>query len=238
MKMALQRPVRYKTARVQRGLTLIELMVALVLGLLIVSAVLNVFVGSVATTTYRDGVLAMQQNGHFGISTLKEGIQSAGYSPDVPIEPFDIDASSATQLVVRVNTDQDCNGGDTTPFGGVAVNTYRYDVASSSIICRGNTAAAQNMVLVSGVDQFRYQFGVDLDFDGYVDQYVPYANSINPLTVLSVRVGILVNSGKPIKKVASRKVFAVLDRAVRKKDKLSRQVFTSTIILKNRFKPY
>jgi len=202
-------PIKHR----QQGISLIELMIALVLGLLIVSAVFNVFVGSVTTAAYRDGVLAMQQNGHFGIKTLKDGIQAAGFSRDF------------------------CNGGDTTPMGGIAENTYRFDAANSRITCRGNSNGAQEMMLVSGVDQFRYLFGVDVDFDGFVDRYVRYTPTLNQLTVLSVRVGILVNSVTPIKKTASRKVFAILDRAVRIRDKLSRQVFTGTIVLKNRYKP-
>ncbi len=226
-------PIKHR----QQGISLIELMIALVLGLLIVSAVFNVFVGSVTTAAYRDGVLAMQQNGHFGIKTLKDGIQAAGFSRDFPIDPFDMDASNTNQLVVRLEAPQDCNGGDTTPMGGIAENTYRFDAANSRITCRGNSNGAQEMMLVSGVDQFRYLFGVDVDFDGFVDRYVRYTPTLNQLTVLSVRVGILVNSVTPIKKTASRKVFAILDRAVRIRDKLSRQVFTGTIVLKNRYKP-
>ena len=75
----------------QAGLTLIEMMISLVLGLIIVSAVVNVYMGSTRSSRFTSGLSSMQENGRYGVSALQRGIRMAGYSPGRRIAPFDFD---------------------------------------------------------------------------------------------------------------------------------------------------
>jgi len=106
----------------QQGLSMVELMIALVLGLIVISGLFNMYLGSTRSSQFSNGWQQIQENGRYGISTLQRGIRLAGYSPETPLEPFDIAASNDTTLVVQMRQAYDCNGGSTLATNGIAVN--------------------------------------------------------------------------------------------------------------------
>lgn len=216
----------------QRGLTLVELMIALVLGLIIISAVINVYVGSTRSARFSEGLRSMQENGRFGVSALQRGIRMAGFSPDVQIAPFDFTTVPANGFAVRMRMPTDCNGGDA-PADGIVVNTYSLN-DQRQIICRGNSAQATNMPLVEDVWGFRVLYGIDEDGDAFSERYVPYSAALNPLEVNSVRFALLVGSGGPIRSRATEQTHMLLDQPVQTDDRRSRRVFTTTVLLRNR----
>jgi len=179
--------------RSQNGLTLVELLIALVLGLIILSAVFNTYVGSTRSARFSQGIAQMQENGRYGITTMQRGIRLAGYSPQGDLEPFDIAKSSASSVVVRVTDLFDCNGESTKDEGGIAVNTYAYDKDSTSITCTGSVGKVATPV-VEGVDAMRLLWGIDTDDDDVPEQYISHDPSIDATTVVAMRVAILVNS--------------------------------------------
>lgn len=70
---------RIRTTRRQRGVTLVELMVALVLGLLITGGVLQVFAANRASYEFNDGLSRLQENGRAALETLSYRVRLAGY---------------------------------------------------------------------------------------------------------------------------------------------------------------
>lgn len=62
-----------------RGLSMIELMVALVLGLLVVLAVLQIFLSATKTYKMTEEMGRIQENGRFAIEYLKRDIRQAGF---------------------------------------------------------------------------------------------------------------------------------------------------------------
>ncbi len=224
------RPLRQK----QAGLTLIEMMISLVLGLIIVSAVVNVYMGSTRSSRFTSGLSSMQENGRYGVSALQRGIRMAGYSPARRIAPFDFDVPQQDGIVVRMQQLTDCNGQSTAGTNGIAVNTYQFDAAERQIYCRGNSAAATNMPLVDGVDGFRVLYGIDADGDNFSEKYVPYDASLNPLTVNSVRFAMLISSNGPIRNRSYPESHILLDEEYTTNDKWSRRVFETTVLLRNR----
>jgi type IV pilus assembly protein PilW len=64
----------------QAGFSLIELMIALVIGLILVAGVLQVFVGSTITYSMQSGLSKIQENGRFAISFLSRDIRQAGFT--------------------------------------------------------------------------------------------------------------------------------------------------------------
>jgi len=117
----------------ERGLSLIELMIAMVLGLLIISALFNIFAGTKRSTEFSDGLRTMQENGRYGIATLQQSMRLAGYSTELnnTFPPLDIAAGSDSSIVVQMVASYDCNGKSTAPVGGIAVNTYSFDQANT-----------------------------------------------------------------------------------------------------------
>lgn len=229
-----ERKGRTPIAARQTGLSLIELMIALVLGLLVISAVSNVYIGTTRSARYNEGLLSLQENGRHGISTLQRGIRLAGYSPNERLDPFDIPAGDADTLVVRMRQAVDCNGQPTTASSGIAVNTYKMNYAMRHISCRGNSSVATDMPLIEGVDGFSVLYGMDEDADDFSETYVPYNPVLNSSAINSIRFALLVSSGSLIKTRQVSENHMVLDRQFVTEDRVSRRVFTSTVMLRNR----
>lgn len=71
--------IRYQSSHRQTGLTLVEVMVAMVISLLLLGGVVQIFISS--KTTYRTdtGLARLQENGRFALSFLTKDVRMAGY---------------------------------------------------------------------------------------------------------------------------------------------------------------
>ncbi len=216
----------------QHGLSLVELMIGLVLGLIVISAVFNTYLGSTRSSRFSEGLQRMQENGRYGIAVLQQGIRLAGYSTTGGLDPFDIAASSENRIVVQMQREFDCNGRDTTPNDGIAINTYAHDAANQLITCTGNIGN-EVMPIVEGVDQMRVLWGLDTDDDAVPDRFVTYNPSISNQDVLAMRIALLVNSGESIRTRSGEETHVVLDRVFTTNDRIARNVFSSTVLLRN-----
>ncbi len=216
----------------QSGLTLVELLIAMVLGLIVISAVVNTYVGSTRSARFSQGLAYIQENGRYGITTMQRGIRLAGYAPNGDLEPFDIANSSSTQIAVRVTDLFDCNGVSTAGSGGVAVNTYAHNEAEKTITCTGSEGAVA-MPVVEGVDAMRLLWGIDADDDDVPDNYVVHSSDIDPNLVVALRVALLVNSGQPIRSRKGEEKHVLFDKEIITDDKVARNVFSSTVMLRN-----
>jgi len=225
-----------KSMRHQAGITLIEMMISMVLGLIIIAAVVNMYIGSSRSSQFTQGLHTMQENGRYGVSVLQRGLRLAGYAPGDRIEPIDIANSSGSSITVQMQKKYDCNGNSTSvaPTPGVAVNTYALDAANNQITCKSNVRDAVAMPIVDGVDEFRILYGLDTDDDGVPERFVSYSSDIVPRQVVGIRFALLVNSGVPIRSRASAEEHVVLDSTQELNDKYARHVFGSTVLLRNR----
>lgn len=218
--------------RRQSGLTLVELLIAMVLGLIVISAVVNTYVGSTRSARFSKGLAYIQENGRFGIITMQRGIRLAGFAPEGDLEPFDITNSSSTQVAVRVTDPFDCNGVSTDGSDGVAVNTYAHNAADNTITCTGSEGAIA-MPVVEGVDGMRLLWGVDEDDDNVPDNYVVHTNDINPNLVVALRVALLMNSNEPIRSRKGEETHVLFDQEITTNDRIARNVFSTTVMLRN-----
>jgi len=64
----------------QKGLSLIELMVAMVIGLILVAGVIEIYVNSKQTYRNQDALSRLQENGRYALSTLVTKIRPAGFA--------------------------------------------------------------------------------------------------------------------------------------------------------------
>ena len=69
-----------KRCKLQEGFSLVEMMVALVIGLLLIAGVLQVFLSSKVTYSMQSGLSKVQENGRFAISLLSRDIRQAAYN--------------------------------------------------------------------------------------------------------------------------------------------------------------
>ncbi|MDX1253170.1 MAG: PilW family protein [Gammaproteobacteria bacterium] len=63
----------------QRGLTLMEVMVAITISLILLAGVMQIFLGSRQTYRMQDGLARLQENGRFAMDFLSRDIRMAGY---------------------------------------------------------------------------------------------------------------------------------------------------------------
>lgn len=69
---------RYRRSARQRGMTLVELMVSLVLGLMLTAAIANVFMRNRETYAFNDGLSLIQENARFALSRVADSTRMAG----------------------------------------------------------------------------------------------------------------------------------------------------------------
>ena len=226
-------------SRRQSGLSLVELMIGMVLGLIVVSAVFNTYLGSTRSARFTTGLQQIQENGRYGITTMQRAIRLAGYTPDRDIDaPIDVVNSDETKIVIHLKDTHNCNGSPTTTVGGLAVNTYAHDDVNKTITCTGNVAGDSPMVVVEGIDSMRFLWGIDEDGDDTPERYIPYSAAIDPADVVAMRVAILVASDEPIRSRATEETYVLLyDEVDFPKSKIARNVFTTTVKLRNKPKP-
>src|SRR5690348_1040974 len=72
-------PTRMTTVRAARGFTLIELMVAIVLGLLLSFGIVQLFGATGKTRRVQDAMSTVQENGRYAISRLNADLRMVAY---------------------------------------------------------------------------------------------------------------------------------------------------------------
>jgi type IV pilus assembly protein PilW len=177
-----------KTSTTQRGFTLVELMIAVVIGLFLVGGLLTLVQAMKRTTVSQNGMSQLQENERMAMTLITDVIQSAGYfvitSATVNntaaasfgvIAPFTVagqyisgtGAAGASQTItvryMTSGTDNviNCNGG-TSAVAASFVNTFSVDTANKNLRCQltVNGGAATTAVLVNGITDMQILYGV------------------------------------------------------------------------------
>lgn len=87
----------------QRGVGLVEIMIALVIGLIVLGSLIYLLVGSKKTSQSQDDLSRMQENGRYALDIIGKAIRQAGYRLDIsqplsakPLEGADGKGKGAT----------------------------------------------------------------------------------------------------------------------------------------------
>ncbi|WP_168735177.1 PilW family protein [Pseudothauera rhizosphaerae] len=70
-----------KTPSTQRGLTLVELLVAMAVGLILIAGVITIFLGSKQSYRTSEALSRVQESGRFALEFMARDLRAAGYSP-------------------------------------------------------------------------------------------------------------------------------------------------------------
>ena len=87
------------TLHKQRGVTLVELMVASVIGLILMAGVLSIFVSSKMTYFSNEKMARLQENGRVALNLVSFDVRAAGYSGCARAVPFTSALNSSTSLL-------------------------------------------------------------------------------------------------------------------------------------------
>ncbi len=207
----------------QSGVTLIEVMISVTLGILFLTAAMGFLVTGQQSFRSQDTGARIQENARFSMDILTDNIRMAGYSTNTSVAPAYIyreacgtmdpcaDDTATVQgdrlAISMVSPDaEDCLGTN------LGVNTHVANVfwvqtvdGISSLYCRGwdvdnEVWHSASQPLVDGVDQIQVQYGIYSPATDSVDRYLNAAG-VNALAngwdnVRSVRVALLVQSGQ------------------------------------------
>lgn len=149
----------------QHGLTLIEIMVALLIGSFLLAGVLQIFVVNKQTYRVQDNLSRMQENGRFAIDYLNRYIRLAGY---VANEPF-LDLRNKNQnkrdtLVAGIFSAANpaiigVNSGGLNNSDSITVSFQANPAYNPMTDCLGNVIASPNGTIVV-TNQFRVPTGL------------------------------------------------------------------------------
>lgn len=242
---------------VQRGFSLVELMVAMVVSLLLLSGVIQVFVSSKQSYRVVDSYSRLQENGRFAVDVLSRNIRMAGYRsniweipavafpPNVPYAStgqavFGSDgASDSITFRYQGSGDgfiEDCLGGNV-GAGTTASVTFRIDATDNELECSVN-AAGIPQPLIDGVENMQIVYGVDTNGDFSANQFRTATNvtaSGQWNNIIAVRIGLLLNTVGNVSYVNDSQNYDLVGTNVTAgADLLRRHRFVTTINLRNR----
>lgn len=265
--------------RTQLGLSVVELMVAMALGLLLMTGVIQVFLSSRQTYAANEAMGRLQENGRFALEFIARSARLGGYVEPVfeggkplalvrpsctglpgttPVELCTSEGGGNAadsigfvfQPPVTEGARRDCLGNTITENNMLLINHYSIIPATATtpaaLGCRAykfNTAtgswtsgpAAQE--LISGIDSLQVLYGINTSGDARsANQYVSADRVTNWNDVRAVRISVLANSIDNLTPAPAGRNFVLLDAApLAFNDSRARQIFSTTIQLKNTF---
>lgn len=246
-----------------RGMTLIELMISIVLGLLLVAVVIQIYVGTKATYNKQEDISRLQENGRvalyiIGRTTRISGFKSnpgADYSTIFPAATRGIigtpgAAGSSDTLTIRF---QGSGNGAGTADGSVVdclgiakdSNTMNYNrlyIANNATTLRpglfcdtSDDSTVNGTEIVSDIENMRLLYGGDPNGDGIADYYVPAGNVPNWDQVVSLRIGLVATTPNLINPQLDTATYDVLGISYDPTDdRRSRRLYSMIITLRNR----
>ncbi|MCD2449273.1 PilW family protein [Methylicorpusculum oleiharenae] len=237
-------------------MTLIEIMIALLIGAFLLGGILQIFINTKQTYRMQEGLSRLQENGRFAMDFLARDIRMAGYwgclspiSPNVDIAGTNDNTASGDSIDDGTDTITLKGAFVQIPTGacGGSVDTTAtyYTHASSSITYKINNGTLQqdtngeNNELIEGIENMQILYGEDTDADGVPNYYVDAATIANMSQVISIRISLLARTIED--NLAAQPVpysFNGTDvepgDGTHPDDRRLRRVFTSTIALRNR----
>jgi type IV pilus assembly protein PilW len=228
--------------RQQRGISLVEIMVALLLSLVLSAGVLEIYLSSKQSYRAQEGYSRLQENARFAIETLAHYIRFTGYklSPAdtndaafaLTTNPSPIFAlgqvlagsdgggSNSDSITFRYKDDDLLGDCGTPPSGAGAqserIVTFAID-ADNELSCTVYVDGAlthNNQPLVEGVENMQILYGIDTDNDGSANQYVIASDVPAWSAVSSVRVSLLLSTLQAVSTEADTRSYDLLGTAV------------------------
>jgi type IV pilus assembly protein PilW len=248
-----------KNNHYQTGMSLIEIMIALLIGAFLLGGVLQIFLSSKQTYRMQENLSRLQENGRFALDFLARDIREAGYwgclspsNPNTDIAGTNNNAVSGDSIDDGTDTITLKGAFVQTPTGacGTAVDTAAayYTHASSTITYKINASVLQqdtnnaNNGLVEGIENMQILYGVDTDTPLNGANYYVTANNIPDIDgngtpdwhrVVSIRISLLAVTLDD--NLSAQPVpYTYNGTTTTPTDRKIRRVFNTTIALRNR----
>lgn len=210
----------------QRGLTLVEIMVALVISLFLLAGLLQLFVGTRQSSRVQENLSRVQENGRFAIDYLGRIVRLTSYRSRFTIEQGQsFDAAFPAVQAIQGTNDDGSNSSDTVTIAyegegagqgdirnclnaqinnnTIASNTL--SINNNSLQCRARTltpagavVSDQTQPIVENIENIQILYGQNTDNDIWrvADRYIP-ANNVNDWSqIVSIRISLLLRTAE------------------------------------------
>ncbi len=172
--------MQYCKLRNITGFTLTELMVAMAIGMVVLSAVTTTFMAQARFYNAQEQINEMQQNARGALDVITRELKMAGYKPNGGT--FDGVTYSVSQLMIQA--DLDGNGGIRTSSSANEQITYAYDSTNKRITRKMGTGTVE--ALADNITAFTFSY---LDSSG--------ATTTTSSSIRQVAISITAVTAKP-----------------------------------------
>lgn len=240
--------------RSSRGISAVEILVGLAVGLVLVAGMSSMVVGSRKTSAAERNLAEMQATGRVAIDVLARELRKAGYSIDrertVP-EVFPAEAAPFVTAGAVVVADaagagfsarfqgagdtwtSDCLG-NAVAQGHVVWQTIWFEDAALRCRARNQTLGTdQAAALIPLVEAFDVSYGVDDDGDGFADAYRAAGAVTDWSRVVSVNLQLRVISAEDGLADAPQPYLGFDGAAVTPNDRRLRRSYATVVALRN-----
>jgi prepilin-type N-terminal cleavage/methylation domain-containing protein len=201
---------------IQRGFTLVELLVVMVIGLILLLGVVTLLRQLHHQFRAQTAVARLNDDARFVFETMRDAFQGAGGTNPADLQFINpISNVDSTQLAVTYYSQAGCYGG--TSGAGWRTVTYSRDGAQLRRVCDGDSQpligdSASNADYATTVDNLQFSYAVDENADQSIDCWWPPEQGSNgaaaacppsgkatpdPADVIGVRVTLDLSARNP-----------------------------------------
>jgi type IV pilus assembly protein PilW len=248
------RPSSCREHSSQRGISAVEILVGLALGLALLVGVASLVVGSRQTSRVERNLIEMQATGRAAIGLMSREIRKAGFRNNREFVLKDIFPAAAapfttatavvaaqnagTELLIRYQGGgdgwtADCLG-NATPDGHDLWETLW--LQGGALRCRARNLTLntdQTLALIPSIEAMALTYGIDNDADGFADGYVAAAAVVDWSRVVSVNVQVRVLSSEDSLADAPQPFVGFDGVAVTPNDRRLRRNYSTVVALRN-----
>jgi type IV pilus assembly protein PilW len=168
-----------KTKFNTKGITLIELLVALVIGGIIIAGIYRVIIAQSKAYVFQDQIVETQQNIRSAMEILSRDLRMTGFNGDnTPLTPYIIPGTNNITIFYQQNG---------------AARQVSYLVDGRSILMRSQVppdsppSEAGGDPILTDVNALNFTYGIDTDEDGMVNNWVS-AGATGTSRIIAVQV--------------------------------------------------
>lgn len=227
--------------KLSRGLSLVELMISLAVGLFIIAGVVHVLNNNKKAFATQNALSRLQEEGRFALEELTRLISMARYDDPAnafaPLSPGIEGSNDPDSITLRFEGGagiNDCLGTPTT-VGATVVGTINVD-AAGDLAC--TDAGGTTNKIARGVESLQILYGLDTDADGVPNRYLTAAGVVaaggNWVNIVTARAGLLMRTPDELAPAADTATYTVLDSVIDPiNDRRLRRIFTTTVRIRN-----
>jgi type IV pilus assembly protein PilW len=235
--------------RLQRGMSLIELMVSVTISLVVMIALLQVMLASMRVDNSSSNVARMQESGRNALDLMGRVIRQAGARANVDVAfvgvtvnsvagapVYGVDNSS-TPDTIRLQFeaqagDLDC-ASNAAAAGAIMNFSFAVDTTVTPPTLTCTDTAGNSTVVANNIEDMQIIYGLDAARDGSIDLYKPNPTATEFRQAAAVRVFLVVR-GPSVDGAANKtQTYTLNGTQVTKTDGFLRQVYSATFTVRN-----